>query len=82
MQVRVSAGLHDRARERLQGHPEVASVEVKDDEVLQVTLIDDVHDGSFIAEVLVKNGLGVRMLKEEEVDLEDVFMGITKGITN
>jgi hypothetical protein len=31
---------------------------------------------------MMQNGLRVRMLKEEEVDLEDVFMGITKGITN
>jgi hypothetical protein len=32
--------------------------------------------------VLVKNGFRVKMLKQEEIDLEDVFMGITKGITN
>jgi ABC-2 type transport system ATP-binding protein len=82
MQVRVGDGLHESARDRLQGHPEVAGVEVKEDETLHVTLNDDVHDGSFIAEVLVKNGLRLKMLKEEEVDLEDVFMGITKGITN
>ena len=49
---------------------------------LQVTLDDGVHDGSFIAELLVKNGFRLKMLKEEEIDLEDVFMGITKGITN
>ena len=47
-----------------------------------MTLSDGVTDGSFIADVLVKNGLQLKMLKEEEIDLEDVFMGITKGITN
>ena len=47
-----------------------------------VTLNDGVHDGSFIADLLVKNGFRLKMLKEEEIDLEDVFMGITKGITN
>ena len=41
-----------------------------------------VQDGSFIAEALVKNGFRLKMLREEEIDLEDVFMGITKGITN
>jgi hypothetical protein len=30
----------------------------------------------------VKSNLRLKMLKEEEIDLEDVFMGITKGITN
>jgi ABC-2 type transport system ATP-binding protein len=82
LQVRVGDGAHEKARDRLRGHPDVASVEVKEDETLQVTLGDDVHDGSFIADVLVKDGLRLRMLKEEEVDLEDVFMAITKGITN
>jgi ABC-2 type transport system ATP-binding protein len=52
------------------------------DEFLKVTLKDGVTDGSFIAEALVKNGLKLKMLREEEIDLEDVFMGITKGITN
>ena len=32
--------------------------------------------------MLVQNGFQLKMLKEEEIDLEDVFMGITKGITN
>ena len=52
------------------------------DEYLRVTLKEGVYDGSFIAEVLVKGGLKLKMLREEEIDLEDVFMGITKGITN
>src|SRR5207302_1985397 len=71
------------ARELLQVQPDVKGVEVRDDgEALQITLNDGVHDGSFIADVLVKNGYKLRLLKEEEIDLEDVFMGITKGITN
>ena len=57
-------------------------VELKDDDSIQVALNDGVHDGSFIADLLVKNGFRLKMLKEEEVDLEDVFMSITKGITN
>jgi len=55
---------------------------VDEGEALRVTLNDGQSDGSFIAEVLVKNGFKVKSLKEEEIDLEDVFMGITKGITN
>ena len=71
------------AKEQLQKHGDVAEVELKEDgETLTVTLNEEVPDGSFIAEVLVKNGFRLKMLKEEEIDLEDVFMGITKGITN
>jgi ABC-2 type transport system ATP-binding protein len=81
MQVRVGDGRHEQACDKLRAHAAVAGVEVKEDETLQVTLNDDVRDGSFIADVLVQGGLRLKMLKEEEVDLEDVFMGITKGIT-
>ena len=43
---------------------------------------DGVNDGSFIADLLLRSNFRLKMLKEEEIDLEDVFMGITKGITN
>jgi ABC-2 type transport system ATP-binding protein len=83
MKVAVGDGQSTLAKERLQGHSDVLSVDIPPNEqTLVVTLNDGVADGSFIADVLVKNGLRVRMLKEEEIDLEDVFMGITKGITN
>jgi ABC-2 type transport system ATP-binding protein len=81
LNVSVAGGVNSMARDLLQGHADILSVEVRDD-ALQVTLADGVTDGSFIADVLVKNGYRLRMLKEEEIDLEDVFMGITKGITN
>ena len=51
-------------------------------EYLRVTLNEGVTDGSFIPDLLLKNDMRLKMLKEEEIDLEDVFMGITKGITN
>lgn len=71
------------ARQHLEHHPDVLRVETRDnDSTLHVTLNEEIQDGSFIADVLVKNGLRLKMLKEEEIDLEDVFMGITKGITN
>jgi ABC-2 type transport system ATP-binding protein len=82
-QVGIGNGLHRMAKDHLEGRSEVLGVEVNDeDESMRVTLNDGIHDGSFIADVLVKNGFRVKMLKEEEIDLEDVFMGITKGITN
>jgi ABC-2 type transport system ATP-binding protein len=79
----VANGLNHLAKELLEGHVDVLSVEPKPDaDKLVVTLNDGVQDGSFIAELLIKNGYRLKMLKEEEIDLEDVFMGITKGITN
>jgi ABC-2 type transport system ATP-binding protein len=81
--VAVANEMNPAAKDHLEGHIDVLSVEEKADQgYLRVTLNDGVTDGSFIAEVLMKNGLRLKMLKEEEIDLEDVFMGITKGITN
>jgi ABC-2 type transport system ATP-binding protein len=81
--VAVGNGVTNMAREQLQGHPEILKIEHNETEdLLRVTLNDGGHDGSFIADLLVKNGFRLKMLKEEEIDLEDVFMGITKGITN
>jgi ABC-2 type transport system ATP-binding protein len=83
MTVMVGNNLGMLAKEQLQKHGDIAAVELKEDaETMMVTLNDDVPDGSFIADLLVKNGFRLKMLKEEEIDLEDVFMGITKGITN
>ena len=81
--VSVANGLNHMAKDQIQSHADVATVEFKEDEDrLLVTLNDGVQDGSFIADLLVKNGFRLKTLKEEEIDLEDVFMGITKGITN
>src|SRR5246127_2360841 len=45
------------AKEQLQKCPDVAEVDLKEDaETMTVTLNEDVPDGSFIADVLVKNG--------------------------
>jgi ABC-2 type transport system ATP-binding protein len=81
--VAVANNLNQMAKDQVAGHPDVQSVELKENEdYLRVTLNDEVTDGSFLAELLVRSNYKLKMLKEEEVDLEDVFMGITKGITN
>jgi ABC-2 type transport system ATP-binding protein len=83
MRVAVGNGLNHLAKEQLESHADVDTVEPRDQgETLLVTLKEEIVDGSFIADLLVKNGFRLKMLKEEEIDLEDVFMGITKGITN
>jgi len=81
--VQVANSLNREAGDQLSCHPDICGLELKDDaQRLVVTLREGVTDGSFIAEILVKAGFRLKTLKEEEIDLEDVFMGITKGITN
>lgn len=79
----VADGRNLEAKGLVEQHSSIETVEHKDvDDHLIVTLRDGIQDASFIAEILVRNGFRLKMLKEEEIDLEDVFMGITKGITN
>lgn len=81
--VAVANDLNETAREHLEGHLDVLKVEdCVEDHSLRVTLAEGVQDGSFIPELLLRNGLRLKMLKEEEIDLEDVFISMTKGVTN
>jgi ABC-2 type transport system ATP-binding protein len=83
LQVAVDRPSTNRARDLLDVHADVLKVELNDaTQVLRVTLKDGVADGGGIAATLVGGGLKLKMLKEEEVNLEHVFMSITKGITN
>jgi ABC-2 type transport system ATP-binding protein len=86
--VRMQTILHikvDRTAEAmklLENHPSVAKVEEKEG-VINVTLKEEAGtDHSFAAELLVKSGMKLTMLKEEEINLETAFMRLTKGITN
>jgi len=49
---------------------------------VEVKLRDGHEDGSFLPERLVQKGYRLKTFKEKEVNLENVFMEITKGITN
>ncbi|MBI3411438.1 MAG: ABC transporter ATP-binding protein [Planctomycetes bacterium] len=85
--VIVGENRNPEAKSLIEQHSSVDTVEHKEQEkeqdgFLVVTLRDGITDATFIPEVLVRNGFRLKMLKEEEIDLEDVFMGITKGITN
>lgn len=80
--VAVGDGRNNEAKNELDGNVDIESIELKDDEDhFIVTLAEGINDGSFIADILVRNGYRLKTLKEEAIDLEDVFMGITKGIT-
>ena len=83
MTVTVGDGRNEEAKLILDKVAGIDAIEHKtQDDYLLVTLGEGVSDGSFIAETLIKGGFRLKMLKEEAVNLEDVFMGITKGITN
>src|SRR5437763_5745513 len=81
--VMVADGRNPEAKNLIEQHSGIEEVEHKTaDDYLLVTLGPGLQDGSFIAETLIQRGFRLKMLKEEAVNLEDVFMGITKGITN
>jgi len=82
-QIAVGEEMNERAAKKLETYSEIEKVEVNDKEhSIRVTLNDGLEDGTFIPERLIQEGFRLKMFKEEEIDLEDVFMSITKGITN
>jgi ABC-2 type transport system ATP-binding protein len=76
------AGKNQAAKTCLDGHADIFCIDLKDDNTLTITLQEGISDGSFIADLLFQSGFRLKTFKEEEIDLEDVFMAITKGITN
>jgi ABC-2 type transport system ATP-binding protein len=81
--VSVGDGRNDEAAKRIEAFPEVESVRADPKTLaLDVRLKDGFEDGSFLPERLVQTGFRLKAFKEKEVNLENVFMEITKGITN
>jgi ABC-2 type transport system ATP-binding protein len=81
--VAVANNCNPMAKELLEGQTDILKVEdVPEHSHLRVTLQDNIDDGSFIPELLMRSGYRLTMFREEEIDLEKVFMEITKGITN
>ena len=81
--VSVGPDRNPEAASRIVAYPEVESVQPDPKTgTLDVRLKDGHEDGSFLPERLIRDGFRLKGFKEKEVNLEDVFMGITKGITN
>ena len=81
--VSVGKDQNELAAKKLEAFPEIDTVSLEDQgQWVKVTLKEGQEDGSFIAERLIHEGFKLKGFKEEEIDLEDVFLGITKGITN
>jgi ABC-2 type transport system ATP-binding protein len=74
---------NDEAAKMIAGYAEVESVKPDPKAAtLDVRLKDGFEDGSFLPERLIRDGFRLKSFKEKEVNLENVFMEITKGITN
>lgn len=83
VRVGVADGRDREAADLLEKIPEVFSVEpCVEPPCLRVTLSPGTIDPGPLADALVGAGFRLRLLMEEEIDLEDVFLGITKGITS
>ena len=81
--VAVAHDLNATAREQMEGHVDVLSIDEKEVQgSLRVTLADGLSDASFLVDLLMEKGLRLKTFKEEEINLEKVFLDITKGITN
>ncbi|MDB5306412.1 MAG: ybhF 4 [Gemmataceae bacterium] len=81
----VSVGSHrnEEAAKRIEDYPEVKAVKPDPQgESIEVQLKEGYEDGSFIPERLITAQFRLKSFKEKEVNLENVFMEITKGITN
>ncbi len=70
----------NRATQLLEQHSLVDTV-VDGDGHLTVTLQPTITDYSELATMLVQNGLSLTLFREDEVDLESVFMTLTTGIS-
>jgi ABC-2 type transport system ATP-binding protein len=78
VQLKVREGT-EQAIAALRGHDLVARADVIDGDVVEVQLKETAEDRSFVPSFLHERGFKLLMLREEEIDLEDAFMKVTKG---
>jgi ABC-2 type transport system ATP-binding protein len=86
-QVRQAIILHirvvsdpERAAKLIEGHGDVATVEVRAPDLIVVTLNKGVLDYSFIPTMLLEGGFKLVLFREEELNLETAFMELTRGL--
>ncbi len=85
VRIKVRPETADKAEEVLLAmvdSPEIESVQgvEREDNVFEVSVPLTCEDWTFISERLYGNGVKILEVREHEIDLEDVFMKITKGI--
>jgi ABC-2 type transport system ATP-binding protein len=70
----------DKAIELLKSRTEVAEA-VQTDGRIKVTMVNHDIDHSFLADTIVRSGLKLTGLQEDELGLEEVFLRVTRGET-
>ncbi|MHC4712901.1 MAG: ABC transporter ATP-binding protein [Planctomycetota bacterium] len=70
---------NDAALKALETHPLIESA-VLENRHISVLLAREAEDHTFIAPYLIEKGFKLEMLIQEEPDLEEVFMRVTKGV--
>lgn len=79
VEVKVKEGFEQKAEDVFLNKKEVSEVE-REGAVLRVHLPLDFQNDDFVTDTLVENGIKFSSVREVEIDLEDVFMKVTKGI--
>jgi ABC-2 type transport system ATP-binding protein len=77
LEVKVKSDV-DEASDIISAHDKVQRIEVEDN-LIRVFVDFELEDHSAIMEALVVKGVKVSTFREIEVDLEDIFMRVTKG---
>ena len=72
----------EKAAKLLRESTEISDVELQEDESrMRVELIDPKANASIIASIIVNSGFKLTALEREEMNLEDVFLQVTRGET-
>jgi len=79
VEVKVKEGFEQKAEEVFMNDKRVQKVE-REGQELRVYFPLDLEDTSIVTDIMVENGIKFNSVKELEIDLEDVFMKVTKGI--
>lgn len=78
-EIVVREGFEQQAEDTFLNKPEVQEVE-REGRTLRVHLPLDYDNEDFVTDVLVDNGIKFTSVRQLEIDLEDVFMKVTKGL--
>ncbi|MEQ8819646.1 MAG: ABC transporter ATP-binding protein [Sumerlaeia bacterium] len=79
IRVRVKAGFEEQAEQVFLNAGKCTDVE-RDGQDLRLHFPLDFADEDYVTDTLVENGIKFSSIQEEEIDLEDVFMKMTKGL--
>jgi ABC-2 type transport system ATP-binding protein len=78
VQIKLREG-NDRALPIISDSEHVAKVQTIDGGIIEVELKPEAEDYTFLPALLIEKGFKILVVREEQVNLEDAFMKITKG---